>query len=201
LRDIHTFVTSNINGIPNVINGERSNGSHPSGRTTMELSEKTTPDHGTSLDDLHELFGASLQRFALHLTGDYDLAQDLVQETLIRVFTHQNLVSSLNFYQQQAWMYRTLKNKFLDDKRKDQRASRSMAQLISNYLRDEQPIVGCNLHDLLDQVPEKDRELLHQHFILGMKGEEIAQELGIPAATVRSRIFLAIKRLRKIQEG
>lgn len=167
----------------------------------MRSSEKTTPVHGTSLDELHELFGAPLQRFALHLTGDYDRAQDLVQETLIRIFTHQDLVTSLNFYQQQAWMYRTLKNKFLDDKRKDQRELRSMAQLISNYLRDEQPMVVCNFNDMLDQVPEKDRELLHQHFILGMKGEEIAQELGIPAATVRSRIFLAIKRLRKLQEG
>jgi RNA polymerase sigma-70 factor (ECF subfamily) len=167
----------------------------------MISSQKATPVHGTTLDELHEQFGASLQRFALHLTGDYDQAQDLVQETLIRVFTNRDLVSFLNVYQQQAWMYRTLKNKFLDDKRKDQRESRSMAHLISNYLRDEQPTVSSNFHDLLDQLPEKDRELLHQHFILGMKGEEIAQELGIPAATVRSRIFLAIKRLRKLQEG
>jgi RNA polymerase sigma-70 factor (ECF subfamily) len=167
----------------------------------MESSQKVTPIHGTSLNELQEIFGASLERFALHLTGDYDRTQDLVQETLIRVFTHQELVSSLNYYQQQAWMYRTLKNKFLDDKRKHQRESRSVSDLISNYRRDEQQNSGFNFHEMLEQVPEKDRELLYQHFILGMKGEEIAHVLGIPAATVRSRIFLAIKRLRKLQEG
>jgi RNA polymerase sigma-70 factor (ECF subfamily) len=167
----------------------------------MESAIKATPVQGTSLDDLHEKFGPSLQRYAIHLTGDYDLAQDLVQETLIRVYTHQEIVVSLNFYQQQAWLYRTLKNKFLDDKRKHQRESRSVAQLISNYRRDEQHTVCFSFHEMLEQVPEKDRELLYQHFILGMKGEEIAQELGIPAATVRSRIFLAIKKLRKLQEG
>ncbi len=165
----------------------------------MESTIKANPVQGASLDDLHEIFGQSLQRFASYLTGDYDLAQDLVQETLIRVYTHQEVVSSLNFHQQQAWLYRTLKNKFLDDKRKHQRESRSMADLISNYRRDEQQTTGFNFHEMLEQVPEKDRELLNQHFILGMKGEEIARELGVPAATVRSRIFLAIKKLRKLQ--
>ena len=46
--------------------------------------------------------------------------------------------------------------------------------------------------DLLEAVPEGDRELLEQRYVLGMTSREI----GIPAATVRSRLRQAVRRLR-----
>ncbi len=57
-----------------------------------------------------------------------------------------------------------------------------------------------NFSEWLDGMSEKDQELLHQHFVLRMTSEEIGEELRIPAATVRARLYLAIKRLRKQQK-
>ena len=50
--------------------------------------------------------------------------------------------------------------------------------------------------DLLDGVPDGDRDLLDRRYVLGMNSREIGDDLGVPAATVRSRLHLAIKRLR-----
>ena len=52
------------------------------------------------------------------------------------------------------------------------------------------------LYSILEQVPEQYRELLHEYYLMGKSTEEIACELGIPSATVRSRLFLARKWLR-----
>ncbi len=50
--------------------------------------------------------------------------------------------------------------------------------------------------EALDHVPARDRELLEQRYILGLTSREIADGLGVPSATVRSRLHVAIKRLR-----
>jgi RNA polymerase sigma-70 factor (ECF subfamily) len=55
------------------------------------------------------------------------------------------------------------------------------------------------VHELLGSAPERYRQVLHRRFILGMTSEEIGRELGIPAATVRSRLYLARKWLRTHQ--
>ena len=50
--------------------------------------------------------------------------------------------------------------------------------------------------DLFDLAPEPYRELLEMRYAMGMNSREIGEELGIPATTVRSRLHLAIKKLR-----
>ena len=49
---------------------------------------------------------------------------------------------------------------------------------------------------VLDDVPRRYRELLRKRYELCMTSTEIGQELGIPPATVRSRLRLAIQWLR-----
>jgi RNA polymerase sigma-70 factor (ECF subfamily) len=102
-------------------------------------------------------------------------------------------------YQRRAWLYRTLKNLFLDQTRSYQREEALLEDLAwdlpaAGHLPQE--IVSPSPFDL---VPERYRELVEKRFILGMNSREIAEELGIPAATVRSRLHLAIKSLRARQ--
>jgi len=49
---------------------------------------------------------------------------------------------------------------------------------------------------LLDRLPEAQRHVLVLHYVLGMTALEIAEELGVPAETVRSRLRLAKTTLR-----
>jgi len=155
-----------------------------------------------TLTGLYEQFEKKLYRYATRLVKDSHKAEDLVQETFIRAMGHIELLKQLNRSQCQAWLYRVLKNLFLDEQRARQREEFLMeqlsqqAQLIERVRLNSHPMLQVLQKDLFDQIPERYRELLYKHYVLGMTSKEIAEELDIPSATVRSRLHIALKKLR-----
>ena len=150
-----------------------------------------------TIADLYAEFEQGLSRYARSLTHDADRTDDLVQLAFIRSMSHLELLKQLNRYQRRAWLYQTLKNLFLDQLRARQRERLLVEQMLQLARLEAPPDYSLALpEDLLEQVPERYRELLHQRFVLAMTSEEIGQELGIPAATVRSRLRLVIQWLR-----
>ncbi|MBI1880020.1 MAG: RNA polymerase sigma factor [Chloroflexi bacterium] len=149
-----------------------------------------------TLTDLYEEYETYLRGYALRLGHDAQQADDLVQETFIRAMGHLELLKLLKPYQRRAWLSRTLKNLFLDEQKSRQRQEVLVDPLTwenpaASYLPQE--VMAPNPFDL---VPEQYRDLFKKQYILGMTSQEIAVELGIPAATVRSRLHLAMKVLR-----
>jgi RNA polymerase sigma-70 factor (ECF subfamily) len=149
-----------------------------------------------TLADLYEEYEAALWRYARSLTQDGDRADDLVQEAFIRAMGHLGLLAMLKPYQRRAWLYQTLKNLFLDEQRARQRQEKLVEQLGQETPVEEFIPQEVTLTDPLRLVPERFRELVEKRYILGMNSQEIADEMGIPAATVRSRLHLALKDLR-----
>ena len=149
-----------------------------------------------TLGDLYDEFGPRLRRYAASLARDAYQADDLLQETFIRATVHRALLRQLNRYQRQAWLYRVLKNLFIDEQRSRQRQEDLVEQLTQQA--EIAPFTPDDLvfTDLLEMASDSDRELLEQRYVLGMTSREIAEELDIPPATVRSRLRLVIKRLR-----
>ncbi|MCI0440150.1 MAG: RNA polymerase sigma factor [Chloroflexi bacterium] len=148
-----------------------------------------------TIEDIYDEFEGRLRRYAMSLARDSDAADDLVQETLIRASAHVALLGHLNGYQQRAWLFRALKNLFIDEQRSRKRREALVEQLgAQTEFVGEPPALSSP--GLLDHVPERDRELLEMRYVEGMTSREISEDLGIPAATVRSRLHLAIKRLR-----
>jgi len=146
--------------------------------------------------DLYGEFEEKLHAYALKLARDPHAADDLVQETFIRVLGHLPLLEQLNRYQRRAWLYQTLKNLFLDRRAARQREAALLARLAQEAEPYAEPDEGDLDSDLFALVPEPYRDLLEKRYRLGLTSREIANELGIPAATVRSRLHLAIKKLR-----
>ena len=149
-----------------------------------------------TLADLYETFEDALQRYAHRLAQDPQRADDLVQETFIRAMRHMSLLSILNRHQQRAWLFRTLKNHFLDETRATQR---QMA--LVERLGQVTPAVGelpqtLGTTNPFNLIPEQYHTVFEMRYIQGMNSQEIAEELGIPAATVRSRLHLGMKKLR-----
>jgi RNA polymerase sigma-70 factor (ECF subfamily) len=155
-----------------------------------------------TLTVLYQQFEKKLHRYATRLVRDSHKAEDLVQETFIRAMGHIELLGQLEPHQRQAWLYQVLKNLFIDEQRAQQREQFLMeqlsqqAQLMEQLRLNSHPMLQVLLQDLFDQIPERYRELLHKYYVLGMTNKEIADELGIPAATVRSRLHIALKKLR-----
>jgi RNA polymerase sigma-70 factor (ECF subfamily) len=106
------------------------------------------------------------------------------------------LLQQLNPYQRQAWMYRVLKNLFIDGERRRERQEALYEHLAWETELDAAPATTMLARDMIDLVPERYRDVLHRRYILGQTSEEIGGAYGIPAATVRSRLYLARKWLR-----
>ncbi len=164
-----------------------------------------------TLSDLYTRYQTSLRNTAQRLTNNRDEADDLTQETFLRAIGHLTVLDRLTDGERQAWLFRTLKNLYIDRQRARQREevfqktfqqqieSETRSEPIQDRLsRDYHPVVLINLPGLLQGLPEKDRDLLHRKYMMGMTSEEIGRALGIPAATVRCRIHLIIKKLRRV---
>lgn len=154
-----------------------------------------------TLADLYDTYEATLLRYANSLTHDPDQADDLVQETFIRCLGHLPLLEMLSASQRRAWLKRTLKNLFIDGERARQRQERLLQQLEVNEVLSEQNALAPVLApDPFESVAEDDQELFHMRYVLGMNSTEIGEEMGLPPATVRSRLHYAMKKLRMVRE-
>jgi RNA polymerase sigma-70 factor (ECF subfamily) len=160
----------------------------------------TDRSYPLTIADLYLDYQARLFRYAMHLAHDAHQASDLVQETLIKALNHLDLLQQLNVYQRQAWLYQVLKNLFLDQRRARLRMDKLVSQL------GEQDLVAGStanpgspdaaITNVLHLIPRQYREVLERRHILGMTSHEIGAELGLPAATVRSRLRLAVQWMR-----
>jgi RNA polymerase sigma-70 factor (ECF subfamily) len=166
----------------------------------MVLLTGTSNQDDLTLADLYDAYEDKMLRYAVILVGDPFWAEDLVQDTFMRAIAHLSLLSRLEPYQRLAWLRRVLKNRFIDQHRARQREQEMVQQIIQETEFADEDDIPLLTDELLEMAAEKDRELLTQRYIQGMTSQEIGVQLGIPAATVRSRLHLARKRLRARQK-
>jgi len=136
---------------------------------------------------------------------DSEQASDLVQETFVKALTHLNQMQTLNPHQRQAWLYKVLRNHFLDQQRARQR-EQALLQMLADLTRvadlpeEAEASLELALEGSLERMPQIYREVLQRRYLLEMTSEQIGLELGLPAATVRSRLHLATQWLRSHRE-
>lgn len=153
-----------------------------------------------TLEELYREYAEGLQAYASRLTRDSQAAEDLVQEAFIRTLGHLQLLEQLNVHQRRAWLCQTVKRLFLDRWASRAREAAAIAQLSLETEGYVPPVEPDLLATLLARVPESCRQVLEMRYSLGMNSTEIGEELGLPPATVRSRLHLAIARLRAAQD-
>lgn len=184
----------------------------------VRMSVEETPLSGTAAFDAGE--GAmptwselvqehadSVYRLAYRLSGNQHDAEDLTQETFMRVFR------SLKRYQPgtfEGWLHRITTNLFLDMVRR--RAKIRMEALPEDYERvpgtDMTPEEAYNVANLdpalqraLDGLAPDFRAAVVLCDVVGMTYEEIGETLGVKMGTVRSRIHRGRAQLRESLEA
>lgn len=144
-----------------------------------------------------------LRRYARALTGDSARADDLVQDTLERAWTR------LALWQRgsdlRAWLFTVMHNVFVNQ------VARQAARR-EDPLLDDDPMIpveatqerALETRDLiaaLERLPLEQREVLLLVGLEGLRYEEVAKVLGIPAGTVMSRLARGRERLRLLMSG
>ena len=82
-----------------------------------------------TIAELYEDHAASLRRFAFSLSHDGDQADDLVSETFLQAMSYLQLMETLASHQRKAWLFRVLKNRFIDQLRSSQRQAAFVQQM------------------------------------------------------------------------
>ncbi len=141
---------------------------------------------------------SDMYRYAYFLCKNEDLAEDLVQETFLRAWRF--LGSLREESKAKSWLFTTLRREFA---RQFERYQPRFDDVEPDLLPGER---GSQMEVLVVRramlgLPLKYREPIVLQVIGGYSGEEIAEMLGVPRATVNTRLFRARQRLRKIFEG
>jgi RNA polymerase sigma-70 factor (ECF subfamily) len=146
-----------------------------------------------AMQDLYAAYAGKLLQFALARVGDRELAEDIVQETMIAAWR------SAEGYRggsaASTWLFGICRHKVLDALRRGQRTD---LPLPSPAREDS---ASLEFWESFSRLSDEQRELVLLVFHYGFSQQEVADILDVPVGTVKSRTFHARRRLQALMEG
>lgn len=152
----------------------------------------------------------ALVGFFYRNTRDIQLAEDLAQETLLKVYNQSWDYLPLGRFR--AWMYRIARNLLIDDVRR--RSNDALVRAVKGRPEEEEDVLAgiagafispadaaqhrelaALVSDFLTEVPEDQRNTFLFYHAEEMSLPEIADSMGVPLATCKSRLRLAREKL------
>jgi RNA polymerase sigma-70 factor (ECF subfamily) len=147
---------------------------------------------------LYAEHGGALLRYALHLTsGDRQRAEDLVQETIVRAWRHPEALAERPV---RPWLFAVTRNLAVDSYRARQARPTELGDAALNLLPADddadRTLESWAVSDALASLRPDHRRVIIETYYRGCSVAEAAATLGIPAGTVKSRTFYALKALK-----
>ena len=145
----------------------------------------------------------NMVNFALILTANREDAYDLTLDTTLKVLDNKDKFSdNINF---KGWVLTVMRNIFINNYRKlvrtqtvfDQNANLYNLNVVGNtgFVSPESLYDLAEISNAIDCLP-KDWKIPFSMYVSGYRYDEIAEKLGVPLGTVKSRIYYARKELQ-----
>ncbi len=151
--------------------------------------------------------GPRIYRLAYRLTGNRPDAEDLTQDTLMRVLRSLDSFTPVGPGSLEAWIKRIATNVFLDQGRRksrvridamsDERAERLVSLEATPDAAYEDQTFDDDIERALSSLPPDFRAAVVLCDVEGLSYDEVAEVLGVKIGTVRSRIHRGRTMLRK----
>jgi RNA polymerase sigma-70 factor (ECF subfamily) len=145
----------------------------------------------------------NLLNFAYQLTTNREAAQDLVQDTTLKVLDNESkYVDNVNF---KGWVFTIMRNIFINNYRRQVRSATVVDTTEDLYHLNlsqesglETPEGSFGAREISDAINafSDEYKVPFSMYIAGYKYSEIAEKMSLPLGTVKSRIFFARKRLQ-----
>jgi len=156
-----------------------------------------------------------LYTFLRRFLADVQQAEDVFQATFLSV--HLRIDQFEPGRRFRPWLYAIASNKAIDYLRRNRRHQVASLDAKTSYSDSEDSIInhlsgnvetpdekamsnetGARVRAAVKELNEQTQQLIHLAFYQGMKYSDIAEVLQIPLATVKSRVFTAIRKLNQI---
>lgn len=168
-----------------------------------------------AMNTLIEIYQSGLYSLCYRLTSNNYDADDLFQQTWIKVMNNSSKYKNVGF---KAWIYRICINQYKDNYRKQRLKNKHIVSAFTDdsakvYIMDAaQPALSAEreyeklsdkqvLIGMINRLPAKQRLPIILHYFQSLKYSEVAQVLGIAEGTVKSRVSTAKKNLKSLLEN
>jgi RNA polymerase sigma factor (sigma-70 family) len=150
---------------------------------------------------LYEYYADAIYGVILKIISDEDIAQDVLQESFVKIWKNSKKYDSSKA-KLFTWLYRIAYNTAIDKVRslknkntnEVQIETSSVYRITSNELN--QDVLDIQKH--LSSLDEKYQIVLNALFFEGMTQQEASEELDIPLGTIKSRLKIGLRELKKI---
>jgi RNA polymerase sigma-70 factor, ECF subfamily len=169
-----------------------------------ELIQRAGAGDRSAFDTLYRRYARPVFGLALRRLGDRGRAEDAVQETFASIWR------SARTYRPERgpgapWLYAVARNAIVDRGRARPEPPADAPDEASGEPgppdRAEQSWIAWQVHRALEELPEREREVIALAYWSGLSQSEIAEFLGIPLGTVKTRTRAALQRLSELLEG
>jgi RNA polymerase sigma factor (sigma-70 family) len=157
----------------------------------------------SALAELYDRFGHVAYGLALRVVRDPALAEDAVQEAFLAVWR-----SAARFVPERAkartWILTVVHRRAVDIVRREEprrtEPLEAAPQPSANLTEDEAwlRLQRTRVHEALRKLPDQQREALELAYFGGFTQSELADRLGEPLGTIKSRMFTGLARLREL---
>ena len=175
------------------------------GETDPDLAARIKRRDPQAMADLYDLYGRLAYSLILRIVRDRDMAEDLVQETFLRVWTRAQAFDSARGALG-PWLLAVARNRAIDYLRSaDCRMARSTFEIVEM----ENPALFANLEKqlvssdqagrirvALSRLNPNQRSVIELAYFEGLSQTEMAEKLGQPLGTIKTWVRTALKNLR-----
>ncbi|MEV0254040.1 sigma-70 family RNA polymerase sigma factor [Streptomyces sp. NPDC050732] len=153
--------------------------------------------------DIYDQYGPLLVRYAARLLdGDWHKGEDVFQETAARAWKHARFLGTRN-ESLRPWLFTVARNIVIDHHRARQIRPLEHMSVDELDVSSDNTASAIDSHvvsQALEQLNEQQRTVICLMYYLECSVAQAAEHLGIPAGTVKSRAFYAVRALRKALE-
>jgi RNA polymerase sigma-70 factor (ECF subfamily) len=150
---------------------------------------------------LYEHYGDTLYGVAKKVVRDEELAQDVLQESFVKIWKKSDSydASKAKLF---TWLFRITRNTAIDKLRSvntksDKEIQMDVSDVYNLGVESIRPEL-IDVRENLDKIENKYQIVLEALFFHGMTQQEASDELDIPLGTIKSRLKIGLRELRKI---
>jgi RNA polymerase sigma-70 factor, ECF subfamily len=177
----------------------------PESRTDAELIGLIAGGDRRAFEELYRRYARSVLGIALRRIGDRGRAEDVTQDTFASVWRSAGRYDPARG-QATSWLYTVARNAIVDGLRR--RPPPTVANPPEVAAGDPGPAdaaesewVSWRVHRAVESLPEQERSLVELAYWSGLSQSEIADYVGLPLGTVKTRTRAALRRLADELEG